>query len=307
MELNDYIEKIKQSPRYNGKNFTGNFPNPSALKEKPHQHLNIIIEQAELILNTPQQPISFAETVGTLPTLADIDTLKKLFIHDIRQFATEHQELNLLDNHLHFAQNQLPSYTLFSLLRAKLLPNTYEQHIDMHDQASVLELYSVPFLVRLAIEKKLQAIIGFKSSELKLSDGQTKVTDQFPALKVINFLIHSDLVVSPLPFSELKKLYNWSCAFVHTGKKEYIWMSLKAVSHLNKLFSEDEDRFLGKPICCLSKGVTVNDLQTAINSNTAFSDPNKDKVFEESVQLELSAEEFDYTNKFWDKRNNQSI
>ncbi|MDP3927384.1 MAG: hypothetical protein Q8R57_00020, partial [Bacteroidota bacterium] len=142
------------------------------------------------------------------------------------------------------------------------------------------------------------------SSELKLSNGRVKSSDQFPALKVINFLTSSDLVDSPLPFSEIKKIYNWSCGFVHTGKKEYIWLSLKAVSLLNKLFSRDCSCRYGVAINYLKDGVSIQDLQAAINASPGFIKSNEIKISEESISLSLSADEFDETAGFWDKRQN---
>jgi len=98
------------------------------------------------------------------------------------------------------------------------LPDTYK-NIEIRDQESTFSLYAVPFIIRLAIELKLKAIVGFVSSEIRLSDGQIKASNEFPALRVISFLLSSDLFEFPASLSEIKKIYNWSCGFVHTGEK----------------------------------------------------------------------------------------
>ncbi|WP_405632052.1 hypothetical protein [Pseudoalteromonas sp. Ld20] len=302
MKLKQYIEVIKTNQFFNNKGYTGNFPNPSTLEEKPHQHLKIIVEQGELLLKAFEDPTIMESTLGVTPITADLERICEIFTNDIEQFATKFSELKLIEGLQLFAQDRIPSYTLFTLARENLLQNTYEQHIDLLNQKSVYNLYSIPFLLRLAIENKLKAMIGFDSSKAKLSDNQTKISDQFPALKVINFLKDSDFVKSPLPFNELKKVYNWSCKFVHTGQKEYIWMSLKATSHLNILFSREHSNYLGESISYLKDGVTIADLQQAINSSTSFSQPHISKVIEESIELNLEEYQFDMTNSFWDNR-----
>lgn len=307
MELKNYIDLIKRNPRYQSKDFKGNFPNPSSIKDKPHQHLNIIVEQAERVIAAIDDPSTYIDHIGILPTSVDVSSIAKIFASDIGQFATMNPDLELIENNLYFAQNQLPSYTLFRLSRSKLLPDTYGNHIEFLEQENVFSLYSVPFLVRLAIESKLKGMVGFKSSEIKLSDGHIKVSSEFPALKIINFLISSDLIESPAPLGELKKIYNWSCGFVHTGKKEYIWMSLKAVSNLNMLFSKDYNQYYGQRISYLKSGVTLAQLQSEINSSPSFSKPSENKVVEEAIMLELSEDEFDDTSGFWDKRRAQNI
>jgi len=306
MEITDYIEIIKSNPKYNNKNFRDNFPNQKILKEKPHQHLGIIVAQAEQLAAAKNDPNKFLEFIGINPTLNDIDWLIDIFINDIKQFSTQNPELELLKNMDLWAQSQLPSYTLFALSRSRILPETHEKYIELLDQPRKFDLFSVPFLVRLSIEQKLKAIIGFESSESKLNDGQIKVSDQFPALKVINFLISSELVNSPLSFDEIKKIYNWSCGFVHTGKKEYIWLSLKAVSLLNKLFSMDCGSYYGEKINYLKQGVTIEELQSTINSSPSFLKSNEIKITEESISLKLSTNKFDETAGFWDKRRNKS-
>ncbi|MGX9260907.1 hypothetical protein ACWXWN_14230, partial [Pantoea dispersa] len=57
---------------------------------------------------------------------------------------------------LFFAQNQIPSYTLFELSRSLIFPDTYEKYIDLNGQQRVFELYSIPFLIRLTIKKNLK-------------------------------------------------------------------------------------------------------------------------------------------------------
>lgn len=55
MELQDYCDILKKHPNYNNK-YSGDFPNPSKIIEKPQQHLNVIVEQAEVIIAAKKQP-----------------------------------------------------------------------------------------------------------------------------------------------------------------------------------------------------------------------------------------------------------
>ena len=307
MELKNYIDQIKINPNYKNKGFKGNFPSPSSIKNKPRQHLNIIVEQAERVISAMDDPNLYVDHIGILPSTVDINSIAKLLTLDIEIFDTEHPNLKLLENNFHVAQKFLPSYTLFSLARSIILPNTYKENIEFLRQGDAFTLYSVPFIVRLAIESKLKRMIGFNSSQIKLSDGHTKLSSEFPALKIINYLISSKLIESPFPFEEIKKIYNWSCGFVHTGEKEYIWMTLKAVSSLNILFCKDHSQFYGQRISYLKSGVTLAHLQSEINSSLAFSKSCENKVTEESIMLNLREDEFDSTTGFWDKRNNPKL
>lgn len=300
MDLQDYCDILKKHPNYNNK-CSRDFPNPSKITEKPQQHINIIVEQAEVIIAAQNNPNIINDHLGIIPTDVDFVSLFRIFVNDIKQFSSENTELNLLEGNLFFGQNQIPSYTLFELSRSLIFPDTYEKHIDLNDQQRVFELYSIPFLIRLTIEKKLKANIGFNQSTIKLSDGQLKTSSQFPALKVINFLITSELIDCPISFKELKKIYNWSCKFVHTGEKEYIWLTLKAISMLNELFPENQSKY-NRRISYLKDGVTLGSLQMAINNSREFSNPNEKKITEEFITLELSDEEFDDEFSFMDRR-----
>lgn len=259
------------------------------------------MEQAEVIIAARNNPGIINDHLGINPTNIDLDSLFSIFANDIKQFSSENIELKLLENNLFFGQNQIPSNTLFELSRSLLFPDTYEKYIDLNVQQRVFELYSIPFLIRLTIEKKLKAIIGFNQSTIKLSDGQLKTSSQFPALKVINFLINSEFIDSPISFKELKKIYNWSCKFVHTGEKEYIWLTLKAISMLNELFPEHQGKY-NERISYLKEGVTLDSLQMAINNSREFYNPNEKKITEEFITLELSDEEFDEVFSFMDRR-----
>lgn len=307
MELKNYVDQIKSNLNYKSKDFKGKFPNPSSIKSKPRQNLNIIVEQAERVIAAIDNPGLYEDHIGILPSSVDIKSIAGLFVSDIRQFATENPDLKLLGSDFYLSQDQLPSYTLFRLSRSKLLPDTYGRYIEFLGQENAFSIYSVPFIIRLAIESKLKGMVGFKSSEIRLSDGRKKVSSEFPALKIINFLISSGLVESPLPFEEIKKIYSWSCEFVHTGRKEYIWMSLKAVSSLNILFSKDYSQYYGCKIRYLKSGVTLERLQSEINSSLSFSKPAGNKVAKEGIVLNLSEDAFDMTSGFWDKRRAQKI
>ncbi|MCI1027048.1 hypothetical protein [Pantoea dispersa] len=155
MDLQDYCDILKNHPSYN-KKYSGDFPNPSTIIEKPQQHLNIIVEQAEMITAAKKNATIINDHLGITPTNIDFSSLLRIFVNDIKQFSTENKELNLLEYNLFFAQNQIPSYTLFELSRSLIFPDTYEKYIDLNGQQRVFELYSIPFLIRLTIKKNLK-------------------------------------------------------------------------------------------------------------------------------------------------------
>jgi len=97
-ELKDFVSQIKRNPHYKSKGFKGNFPNPSSLKSKPHQHLNIIIEQAELLIAALDDPSRYTDCLGILPTSVDVNTIAKIFATDILQFSSEYPDLKLLQD-----------------------------------------------------------------------------------------------------------------------------------------------------------------------------------------------------------------
>lgn len=286
-ELENILEHIKSHEKYDPKTYKGNFPNSNKLEEKPHQHFHIIVEQSERVLKILRDKQSDKIFLGVLSESSDLRKLVKLLTEDIRQFST-YSNLNFLRSFC-YSQSTLPSNTLFHLSRSYLLGETYK-YIELLDQKSTYEIYAIPFLIRLAIEKKLKAMIGFSSSKIYFSNDSTKSSDQFPTGKIINFLKDSDLIVSTYPFNELKKIYEWSCRFVHTGHKEYIWMTLKAVDCLDQLFNRDNNHegYQGVDIVYLKEGVTLHDLESAINNSPYFNKLTESSVKEESVELQLN-------------------
>lgn len=81
---------------------------------------------------------------------------------------------------------------------------------------------------------------------------------------------------------------------------------LKAVSILNEFFSRDSSAYYGQRISYLRPGVTLSQVQSAVNSSPSFLTPSKNRIFEDSVMLQLCEDEYDETSGFWDTRKNRS-
>lgn len=301
-QIISYSMKIKAHKKYN-KNFTGGFPNPSELKKKPHLHLPIIVEQIECLLNLLKNNNEKNYYLGILTDRSDLERLINKIEQDFIAFNSIHGHIDLPC--LSYEQTTLTGNTLFNLSRSAILKDTYKKHIDMNCQKSVYETFSVPFLLRLAIEKKLKGMIGFKSATTYLSDGNKQESEHFPAARVINFLIKNDLVESKIKFNEIKKIYNWCCSFVHTGNKDYIWMMLKALDCIDKLFYRENNhgQYSGNRIFALKNGIKHSELEKLMNNSIFFNFRKKEKITEEYMLLSLDENEYDEEFGFYDKRN----
>lgn len=61
-------------------------------------------------------------------------------------------------------------------------------------------------------------------------------------LLYIQELIKLKCLDLPCSLSDIANIYTWSCSFCHTGKKEYVWLSLKALEVLAPLFLYEEQK-----------------------------------------------------------------
>ncbi|MEJ8918202.1 hypothetical protein WL832_26925 [Escherichia coli] len=117
---------------------------------------------------------------------------------------------------------------------SSLLPNTYKT-IEQN-AGKVFDTYSIPFKIRVAIENKIKSIIGFKSLAIIKNNGDKINSNEFPFAGVINELISTNCLELPCSLKDVKNIYQWGCEFCHTGEKEPVWLSMKALEIIALLF-----------------------------------------------------------------------
>ncbi|MEE4374653.1 hypothetical protein V2J67_20040 [Pseudomonas alliivorans] len=218
---------------------TGNFicfPLSNKIKKDATENFSIIIEQAKKIISNRGDCL----LCGLQHWDDDKEFLENFFADDLMQFLTEQQITVPGLTSLVYAQNIIPEKAAFNIARSRLLPSTY-QSIDLANHSVAYQTYSIPFLIRLAIENKLKRIIGFVKSDIRPPKGQIKRgTQEFPVTGLIQELKKLKCLNLPCSLDDLQEIYKWSCQFCHTGKKEYLWLNLKAIEILSPLFSHDE-------------------------------------------------------------------
>lgn len=207
------------------------FPSKKKLDCNNEASLSVLIEQAEKLLNNRLGYCIFNKGVG----FKDRESLLKLFINDVEQFATEHN-LKISKTFIaSFSQSKISDHAFFHLASCPILPKTYNS-IDLHQHEETFNIYSIPFKLRVAIENKIKSIIGFQSCDITRNGEVRTETNEFPFTMVIQELIRLKCLDLPCNLQSISNIYTWSCSFCHTGEKEYLWMSMKALEILSTLF-----------------------------------------------------------------------
>lgn len=237
MKLWEYITYIRLNHLKLSSNEQAEFPSKKQLEGDNNETLKILVEQAEKLLTNQLDYCLFRNKIG----IKDRKSLLELLINDIEQFATIHS-LVISDNHkLSFSQSQITGHSFFHLASSSILPKTYES-IGLCQQENIFNVYSIPFKLRVAIELKIKSIIGFLSCDIT-RNGNTKVnTSEFPVTMIIQELIKLKCLELPCNLQSIANIYTWSCSFCHTGKKEYLWMSMKALEILSRIFLFEEQK-----------------------------------------------------------------
>ncbi|WP_122411570.1 hypothetical protein [Pseudomonas viridiflava] len=226
------------------------FPNVTKLKKEPEEHFLVIVEQAKKVLNNcKRQPLCGLEHWGE-----DREFLIRFLADDLMQFLTEKEIRVPGINSLVFAQSTIPEKAIFNIARSRMLPATYGS-IELANHPVAYQTFSIPFLLRLAIENKIKSIIGFVSSDIVRPNSPVIFnTQDIPVAGLIRELKALKCLTIPCSLDDLEQIYKWSCQFCHTGRKEYLWLSLKAVDILAPLFSYDENLGCQVDIQTLWKG-----------------------------------------------------
>ncbi|WP_174869333.1 hypothetical protein [Pectobacterium polaris] len=230
-KLAEYVTnlKLRYSVSINGDVL--DFPSKKNLDRNNEANLRVLIEQADKLLNNRMDYCIFNEKIG----FKDRESLLKLFISDVEQFATEHH-LKISEKFIaSYSQSKISDHAFFHLASCPILPKTYDS-IDLHQHEGIFNIYSIPFKLRVAIENKIKSIIGFQSCDVTRNGAVRTGTDEFPFTMVIQELIRLKCLDLPCNLQSISNIYTWSCSFCHTGEKEYLWMSMKALEILSTLF-----------------------------------------------------------------------
>lgn len=262
------------------------FPEKNKLRTDNSLQVIIMAEQAEKL--SALQPNS--TLFGLICHEDDHQALIKLFLDDLVQFTT----LNNIDlgmNIMSFGQTKIAENAFFHLAVSPVLPNTY-MTIDQ-SAGRVFDTYSIPFKLRAALELKLRTITGFEKYEVIQDEKTIHTSKELPFSRLLTELQSVDCIELPCSLANIKNIYQWACNFCHTGEKEYLWLTMKALELVSPLFIYEEQKkvqvdiqrfwqfeemneeeklqrlnlFNGptSPLCYLREGWTVQRLQDALN------------------------------------------
>lgn len=236
-QLTEYIANIKNISSTSLEIEDVRFPHKNSLENNPYSHFPVLVEQAEKLL----KPESDFSILGFKSGFKDRNFLIEIFINDLELFATKH-EISIRDNPFaYYAQSKISDHAFFHLAASSTLPKTYST-IELNGHKESFDIYSIPFKIRIALENKIKNIIGFESCDIKRGNKIKKRVSEIPVSMIIQELIKLKCLDLPCSLEELSNIYSWSCSFCHTGEKEYIWMSLKAIEVTSLLFLHDEQK-----------------------------------------------------------------
>lgn len=228
-KLAEYITNIKREYSIEVSESSVYFPSKNEIDN--NASLSVLVEQAEKLLDNNIDYCIFNKNIG----VKDRQGLLKLFIADVEQFATNNA-LIISDKFLaSYSQSRISDHAFFHLASSSILPKTYES-IDLHQHEETFSLYSIPFKLRVAIENKIKSIIGFQSCDITRNGEVKKGTNEFPVTMIIQELIRLKCLNIQSSLQPISNIYTWSCSFCHTGNKEYLWMSMKAIEVLSSIF-----------------------------------------------------------------------
>lgn len=286
------------------------FPDKIALRTDMSLQVAIMAEQAEKLSSLQPHSTLF----GLVCHEDDHQVLIKLFLDDLVQFTTLN-DIDLGMNMMSFGQTRIAENAFYHLAVSPLLSNTYKT-IDQI-AGRVFDTYSIPFKLRAALELKLRSIIGFEKYEIIQDEKTIHTSRELPFSRILKELQSIDCLELPCSLANIKNVYQWACNFCHTGEKEYLWLTMKALELVSPLFiypeqkkvqvdiqkfwptegiSEEEkiQRLLSfkgpvSPLCYLRDGWTVQRIQSALNDaeetrrTVAFAKGHKRKTYKFSL------------------------
>lgn len=244
----------------------GDFPSRSNIKNFSHI-IHFVIEEAEKLIVQSQNelPDSRYNILGLSVDKIQFDSIVEQFLNDLHMFLTE-QGIRTTTR-IAFGQQRILSKAFFHISNSKELKLRYKE-IQLDGHAISYEKFSIPFIIRITIETKLRGMIGYAQASYINKDGSRSRRD-FSVSKILDALSKSKTIKSPVKFQEIKKIYEWACVFIHTGKREFIWLRLLALTILNDLFSnKNKTEHISAGIevySYLSPGMTLPDLEIELN------------------------------------------
>ncbi|MFK8066087.1 hypothetical protein [Klebsiella pneumoniae] len=228
VKLTGYLGALREQKPNNES--IGKFPSKRNLLSNNEAHIKIIIEQGERLLSLNKEN----ELFGLKFHQNDKAVLMENFAADLEQFATT-KGFYLGGKHvLSYGQSRIAEHAFFHLAASPLLPNTYAT-IEQH-AGQVFSVYSIPFKIRVALENKIKSIIGFRSLNIIKKNGRNDESYELPFTHILNELKHTKCLDLPCSLDDIKNIYQWSCNFCHTGEKEPLWLSMKALEMISPLF-----------------------------------------------------------------------
>jgi hypothetical protein len=228
VKLTGYLSALNDQKSNNGK--IEKFPSKSKLLSNNEAHIKIIIEQGERLLSLNENSNIFGLNLHQ----DDKAVLMDNFSTDLEQFATT-KGLYLGEKHvLSYGQSRIAEHAFFHLAASPLLPNTYAT-IEQH-AGQAFSVYSIPFKIRVALENKIKSSIGFRSLNITKKNGIKNESYELPFTHILNELKHTKCLDLPCSLDNIKNIYQWSCNFCHTGEKEPLWLSMKALEMISPLF-----------------------------------------------------------------------
>lgn len=239
MELSKKLKTCSESLSFlsNGVGIPANenFPDKKSLKSEIPIQLAIIAEQATRLAE--MEPGS--KIFGVELHEDDYPALMELFLSDLVQFTTQHN-IDLGFNIMSFAQSRIAEHAFYHLAVSPLLPQTYKSIEQFGGR--VFDIYSVPFKLRVALELKLRSITGFEMYEVIRSGEIIRESMELPFSRLLKCLQDTDCLDLPCSLSNIKNVYQWACNFCHTGEKEYLWLTMKALQIVSPLFIWKEQK-----------------------------------------------------------------
>lgn len=291
VKLTGYLSALREQ-KSNNKN-ADKFPSKSNLLSNNEVHIKIIIEQGEKLLSLNKE----SELFGLKFHQNDKKVLMDNFSSDLEQFATT-KGLCLGGKHiLSYGQSRIPEHAFFHLATSSLLPNTYasiEQNAGL-----AFNVYSIPFKIRAALENKIKRIIGFRSLNITKKNGREIESYELPFTHILNELKYTKCLDLPCSLDDIKNIYQWSCNFCHTGEKEPLWLSMKALEIISPLFIYKYQNI--RPAYQFKKGWSVQKLQTHLNNPE---DPKRKYMRKDAneITFNLSETELCEVSCYWCSR-----
>ena len=271
------IEEIKSNKNFPDKNPSENFPDKNA-RDSISVNLFLVVKYLTLVKNKSKfADISFCSS--------DYEFIEKKLVEHFYEYVTE-KKITFKKDTMHIAHRIISPHHAFHTAMSRIFRNSYEE-TNFRDEAYIYDFFSIPFTIRLAIEKKIKKIIGFK---YVIDEKYNRKIHSIPITKVINCL-QKNLTKIPNPLlSDIKEVYKWGCGFTHTGRREYIWFVLEALQCIAPLFIyEQRCRYKNHKFSNSYLNCSLEELCNLLSR----------KIYKNKKKVILNSSNFENDNAFW--------